>query len=66
MISRRRHLMQKKFTSHIEKLEQINASEEKAVIDEVTKIKRSHIKKFGYPKTMTGMSLKGIAPDTDK
>lgn len=62
----RHHQYTKRLQRHLEKLERLNADEERRVIAEIAQIKRSHIRKFGRPKPATDMPLHGIASETDE
>lgn len=63
MIRRRHHNSKNKLKQHLEKLEQINDAEERAISAEIARIKRRHIEKFGRPKPLTDIPLKGIASE---
>jgi hypothetical protein len=65
MMHRRHHNAKKTLSQQLEKLERINDAEERAVGAEITRIKRRHVAKFGRPKPMTNMPLRGIASETD-
>ena len=66
MTSRDHHDSKIKLNKRLEKLEQINHAEEQAVSAEVAKIKRHHIEKFGRPKPITTMPLKGIVSERNE
>jgi hypothetical protein len=66
MTQKRHHTFRKLLRRHLEKLERVNDAEEQAVLDEVAKIKRSHIRKFGRPKPLSNIPLKGIVSESDK
>ncbi|MDB5184098.1 MAG: hypothetical protein JWO07_779 [Candidatus Saccharibacteria bacterium] len=63
MIRSHHHNPKKILKSHIEKLERANREEENAVIAEVAKIKRSHIRRFGRPKPISEIPLNGIVSE---
>ncbi len=62
---RRRDSSKKTLSQQIEKLEQINNAEARAIGAEITRIKRRHIEKYGRPKPVTNLSIKGIASEHD-
>lgn len=65
MIKNRHHVYAQRLRKHLEKLERLNAAEEKQVIKEIAQIKRSHIRRFGRPKPATDIPLRGIASEND-
>lgn len=65
MISKRRTRPIKLLARHMEALDRANKDEEQKVIKEVATIKRNYIKKYGRPKTLTDMPIKGIASEKD-
>lgn len=65
MTGRRHHLSKKRLTEHLDKLERINKAEENQVIAEVAKIKRSHVRRYGRPKPVTNIPLKGLVSESD-
>ena len=62
---RHRRQAKKILSQQLERLERINDAEERAIGAEVAKIKRRHIEKFGRPKPMTDLPIKGIASEHD-
>lgn len=62
---KRRELSQKRLRRRMDELDRINKEEENKVVAEVAQIKRHYIKKFGKPKPVTNMRLKGIASERD-
>lgn len=65
MTTHRHHMYTKRLRKHLEKLERLNEAEEKQVIAEIARIKRSHIRRFGQPKPTTSIPLRGIASEND-
>jgi hypothetical protein len=47
-------------------LEKINEAEERMVNAEVARIKRTHIEKFGHPKPISKIPIKGIVSESDE